>query len=1297
MDDRAVRGEGGGSSGPTFPADQVDTRLIDLGLLMGVLQQISGTPSSGTIGVDFSWFHTGSNPPTSPLLQLAQIPERAVPLLDLLNGLLLPLGGPDPIDPPDSAWSGKRNWYPITYGGAETGFFVVIPRTAADTANVIGLGFSKQWSSGTFSAQTYGLFPIFEVPNPASRVFVLGSPSAPIEAHLDVLDGSGPQATGFRLSGSFTFSALPTFTIQMLANGTVTATYRTVKDLLADLTAVNAINVLLSLPAAQTYLNRTLGSTRATPGTILGPKPAGLGYLSSGNGVYALANLMPFEGQSSLSLARTFFRVLLDAVADATAPLVPIGAAPNGIYVVSTADASSGNDYGILVRLPPITVPLGTPGTSPSILLQLGAWLSNEGNDADGSPTWWARSGGSASEPTPGLALYLLHEDDQGELSFTGVLELASIGIDVEPPANQPLVQLGRFVLDSVEARGYLKLDFTASQVVAAQGGAMLCRGIGIPLGGSFGSAGGVASSILTAGGTSDPQSGSSVNPTFSLAASYLRPGDAPYAVQLYDAQGTPGPDVNLPLQRSFGPLHVESLGVGWQNASSAQSGALTLTLNGGVNVGPLAVEVIGLDVTVLSSQPLEPASYSVVLRGMNVSFTQDPVALDGGLTESDGQFYGQASIELSPFSIGAFGAYGTTGGAPSLFVFGWTNDPIGGPPWFYVHGIAAGFGFNRAINLPTIEGVPGFPFVAALGNPAAFGGGSRQQQASNALTQLVQKNDVPMSRGSYWLTAGIAFTSFEIVDSTALLAIEFGPDLTISILGTSTLQLPKQSGTPYVYAELALLVALKPSAGTFLAQGQLTQNSYVLDPACHLTGGFAFATWWQPPHDGEFVLTAGGYHPMFTPPSYYPVVPRLGFTWNVSDTVTIKGSSYFALTPSCVMGGGELSVLFQSGNLRAWFDAQADVLIRWKPFYFDANTRISVGVSYKINLLYVSTTLTVSLGAGLHLWGPPTGGTVYVDWYVISFSIDFGASQNSDAALEWGDFVGQMLPNRTPPALPATSGRRSAAPVEEAMPQPRIDVSVTGGKISQPESGGWLVRSDGLAFTVRTSVPHTAVAFNAPTAVPFDPDLSGYRMGIVPMQAGSVKASLTIAIAPVSGTINGTFTPALLVQAVPLAVWGTDPTIPSTPSSQSVSLPVGLTVAADPYQPTGVPVIALPTLAYDTIDPKPGVSTPRVRRVRAVATDLAPVTLPLIANAPTMPVSAVVSNNSLQTVADTIMDPARLRARIVAALDDFGFGTKLPGAPAGMAAALTANLRAPVLLGSPAGVPWPTTTPEGA
>jgi hypothetical protein len=36
----------------------------------------------------------------------------------------------------------------------------------------------------------------------------------------------------------------------------------------------------------------------------------------------------------------------------------------------------------------------------------------------------------------------------------------------------------------------------------------------------------------------------------------------------------------------------------------------------------------------------------------------------------------------------------------------------LGGPSFFYVTGLAAGFGYNRALSMPTIDQVASFPLV---------------------------------------------------------------------------------------------------------------------------------------------------------------------------------------------------------------------------------------------------------------------------------------------------------------------------------------------------------------------------------------------------------------------------------------------------------------------------------------------------------------------------------------------------------------------------------------------------------
>src|SRR5262249_44801771 len=156
-----------------------------------------------------------------------------------------------------------------------------------------------------------------------------------------------------------------------------------------------------------------------------------------------------------------------------------------------------------------------------------------------------------------------------------------------------------------------------------------------------------------------------------------------------------------------------------------------------------------------------------------------------------------------------------------------------------------------------------------------------------------------------------------------------------------------------------------------FSLEAQLTPNSFVLTKSCRVTGGFAFYLWFKDNEKlgisaGDFVLTVGGYSPRFTKPDFYPAVPILGFNWPVVEGLSLRGGVYLALPPSAFMVGGFLNATFKAGPLEAWFDASADVLIAWQPFYFIATISISVGVAFDVEVAGVHLRLSASLGASL-------------------------------------------------------------------------------------------------------------------------------------------------------------------------------------------------------------------------------------------------------------------------------------------------------------------------------------------
>ena len=65
-----------------------------------------------------------------------------------------------------------------------------------------------------------------------------------------------------------------------------------------------------------------------------------------------------------------------------------------------------------------------------------------------------------------------------------------------------------------------------------------------------------------------------------------------------------------------------------------------------------------------------------------------------------------------------------------------------------------------------------------------------------------------------------------------------------------------------------------------------MTPASFLYAGLCRITGGFAFYLWFEGEHEGDFVVSVGGYHPRFKKPDHYPVVPRLQLTYQIGALV---------------------------------------------------------------------------------------------------------------------------------------------------------------------------------------------------------------------------------------------------------------------------------------------------------------------------------------------------------------------------------------------------------------------------
>lgn len=956
--------------------------------------------------------------------------------------------------------------------------------------------------------------------------------------------------------------------------------------------------VILNHDSVKKWLTTPLvdGATSLTPATVL----QATSLIVDNNDIFALNSIDNLKQLTVKSFVASFLQALLKT----KIRLLRFGEGNTGEIWIQP-DPANASAYGVRLVAPGLKVP-GLSG----VVLQIGAQDST-----------WITSSGGATTLEPGIAAYVPIDGTGQSMQphFDQLkLNLVNLGLDFTGSNGKPLIDKTRFKLGAVQPRVLVAVDLAGQTQF---GGGVALSNVAISVAPNTlvtgDNANPVAQNLLGSGTKPDsgpPPNNPPTDPTFTVTAAYTKN----LWVNLKSSTGE-GNEIIIPVQRSFGPLYVGSVGLGWEQTPKI----LDFLFTGGVSLAGLDVGLQGLTVGIPVTTLTDFSKYTLELKGLDISYEGGPVTITGGfLKEGSGQnvqYVGAATLKASQLSIAAAGGYGLVNGAPSLFIFGALNVPLGDPTLtgaFFITGLAAGFGFNRSLAIPDITGVRNFPLVAGVID-GTFTPDTTPDQGLTALAAVVAPEI-----GEYWLAAGVKFTSYELLNSFALLFIKFGNDFEIDLLGVTSAVMPPgvSNSSALAYMELALKVSFRLNDGVISAEAQLTPNSFVLTRSCHVTGGFAFYLWFKTIQEpqripgGTFVISLGGYHPAFQVPTYFPTVPRLGLSWKIESdvgTVGISGGAYFALVPTGVMAGGYLNAVFDAGPLRAWLDAAADFLIEWHPFYFSVDISITVGVEFHTEIAGVSITLKVSLGAALMLAGPPTHGSVGIDWYVISFSIPFGDAETAttDSYLSaWDDFAQQFLP---PPKTPDTSAQAKASPnllvaaavAEDPAPQPVQQIvksRVASGLLD--EDAGWKLQLIPFSLAVDSAIPISTL-----TVASSQTQMSGPAVGVRPMNIQTpVSAPLTVTV------LDSTSTPVNLKQrnisltgitnGSPGALWSQSKfSRDYAPDSSKMVINdtlMGLALDASTYVTYGaIPAFPIESLAYDrgTVYQLPYAVTPSV------------------------------------------------------------------------------------------------------
>jgi hypothetical protein len=894
-----------------------------------------------------------------------------------------------------------------------------------------------------------------------------------------------------------------------------------------------------------------------------------------------------------------------------TTPLFSGG--PTVVEVLRAAGILAADGLRLVVPLPPagqlatqllaalagtgVTVPLGSDlalqlladhSTTPA---RFGLGLNGSADLSDGDIDVSLRAGEPAPtwlpDPAPALRLLLIED---GTWRMVPELRLAPLGIRLAGSGGSDLLDTTDVHLGAVTGYLWATMDLDGGFSVSDIGGALDVDDLGLPLGAvtsGDATANPVAGSLLDSGSASggDQQA---VLPGVSLVAA-RRPGTDFTLLHRDGDTWVPlaAEPLWVPVNLAFGPLSVSQVGVAYLPGptGSGQPGTAEIFLDGGVQVGPLTIAANELGVSVPLGQLDQPGSWPLDLAGLAVAFSNDSVSMAGGLVKRDGQpvdYAGTLTVEVAGRTFTAVGAYSMPtdqqGGFTSLFVFAGLPTVLGGPPYMFVTGLGAGGGYDRRLVPPAqVTDVEQFPLVTAI------------DQGNNAdpmgTLELLGTAMVPQ-RGSYWLAAGIRFISFSFVRSVAVAYASLDRGADIGLVGVSRAAIPPPDAGPgsleLASVELALKARFSTTDGVLSVQSQLTDNSWLLSRDCQLTGGFAFFMWF---HQDQFVLTLGGYHPAFVRPPQFPVVPRLGFHWAVSDAIVVKGETYFALTSSSVMAGGRLEVSYNKAGIYASFTAYADFLIAWDPFHYDVMVGVSVTAGFRLRACFfvcVTIDVSVSIGASVHLLGPPLHGEVTVDLEVASITIAFGPAPHAPLPfLDWDAFRDKYV------VAGAPDGSALSVHASAGLIPPDAVPAVSGPALSAPGSQGNPWRVTGT-FSLRTETRLAATAFSVngvgqnvtlndgvPAALDLAPMNVAHVSGVHDLSLRSAANSQLVDMSHLDVEP--------VVGHVPAAVWQ----ITDQPVASAAVIPVltGLTI-------TGSPTVAddggRPPISLDVIDFNP-------------------------------------------------------------------------------------------------------------
>jgi hypothetical protein len=525
--------------------------------------------------------------------------------------------------------------------------------------------------------------------------------------------------------------------------------------------------------------------------------------------------------------------------------------------------------------------------------------------------------------------------------------------------------------------------------------------------------------------------------------------------------EGSSALEITLPVNKQVGPVSINGLSIGFK----PKAGAFPLTIGANLKgtLGPitLAVQDVGAAAT-LSFIPNGNMGFAHMdigfkpPKGVGISIDAK-VVKGGGFLQFDpdkGEYVGALELSINnTIQVAAVGIINTklpdgSKGFSLLIIISATFSPgIALGMGFFLGGLGGMLGIHRTINVPALlEGARNNSISNIL---------FPQNIVASMPTLLPQiKTLFPIQKDQFFigLMARITWGVPTLVKIDFGIALEFPSPVRLAILGVLKIALPSE--------DKAVLKLQVNFAGVidfdnkYLAFDAALYDSRILTFA--LEGQMAVRLSWG--QNKAFLMSAGGFHPSFSPPAELrlPSMKRITLTILPGNPRLVL-TAYFAVTSNTVQFGARIDFRYKISKFSVVGFLLFDVLFQFSPFRFEA--RIAAGLAVKWGN---STILSISLDFTL------TGPTPWHARGTASFSILF-ISVKVRLNVTWGE--AKKLIEESIPVLPRIIEAFSLPAnwtVEAPVDRPAL---ITLGKMKAADNGV-ILQPSGFLKVSQTIMP---------------------------------------------------------------------------------------------------------------------------------------------------------------------------------------------------------------------------------